>query len=228
MYGESVIVGAVALDDETLGKIERTWWVFLVGGSLSVLFGVVLLSVDWTIGGVVTFYGLFLLFWGVFRMGVSFLFLSPERWLLFAMGAVAAVLGLGAFIWPGPTLKVIALLIGWWLIVTGLFDLVVGLGRWVEPRWLYIVRGGVAVLVGLWALWYPARILLVLIFVLGIMMVVYGIVEIVLSFQIKHLRRRIAEAEARALEQLARYAELADRGLISAEEFDAQRRRLGR
>ncbi|MET9123379.1 DUF308 domain-containing protein [Streptomyces sp. NPDC004528] len=90
-------------------------------------------------------------------------------------GLVSIVTGVISIAWPGPTLVVLAVLLGAQLIATGVFRLVgsASLGETDTARTLTAVLGVVSLLLGLYAI----RHVLITVLVLGLLLGVYWIVD---------------------------------------------------
>ena len=75
------------------------------------------------------------------------------------VGALFLVVGIAALLEPFQTFGILALFVGWFLIVKGFFDIAIAIGvRRDLPLWgLTLAVGIVEVLLGLWALGYPGR-----------------------------------------------------------------------
>ncbi|MGV9609214.1 HdeD family acid-resistance protein [Streptomyces sp. NPDC003631] len=90
-------------------------------------------------------------------------------------GLVSIVTGVIAVAWPGPTLVVLAVLLGTQLIATGIFRLVgsASLGETSTARTLTAILGVVSLLLGL----YTIRHVLITLLALGVVLGVYWIVD---------------------------------------------------
>lgn len=58
---------------QTMERANRGWWMILLGGVASIIVGVFVLSIDWTLGDLAVFVGAYLIFRGYFRR-------STPRW----------------------------------------------------------------------------------------------------------------------------------------------------
>ncbi|MEU5309047.1 DUF308 domain-containing protein [Streptomyces sp. NPDC021562] len=90
-------------------------------------------------------------------------------------GLVSIVIGVISVAWPGPTLVVLAVVLGAQLIATGVFRLVgsASLGETGTARTLTAVLGVVSLLLGL----YAVRHILITVLALGLLLGVYWIVD---------------------------------------------------
>ncbi|HRD59995.1 MAG TPA: DUF308 domain-containing protein [Nocardioides sp.] len=102
--------------------------------------------------------------------------------LVLAYGLVSVGLGLILAVWPGETLKVVAVLIAIQLLIAGVFRIVLSIGaRGVDGgvRALMAITGALAIIVGLLCLRDPAQTLLVIGILIGMWWVVTGVVDVI-------------------------------------------------
>ncbi|MGH9205442.1 MAG: HdeD family acid-resistance protein, partial [Acidimicrobiales bacterium] len=115
-----------------------------------------------------------------------------HRWLYVVAGVVSIGAGIIGLVWPGITLLVLAVIIGWTLLFWGVADLVQSLSnrKTVQFWWAILIRGVVSILLGIWALRHPGDALLVFVAVIGIWSVVFGIIEVIGAFEMRHAREQ--------------------------------------
>jgi uncharacterized membrane protein HdeD (DUF308 family) len=173
------------------GAASRSWGWPLIGGIFSIIFGFVVLSYE-LVGllALVYFACAYFLAAGVFELTASYRS-TAFRWWYPIMGVLSICAGIVGFAWPGITLFVIAVLIGWVLLGWGLADILYAftsrhLGHW----WVYLVRGLFAFVVGVIALRDPGNAVLGLVLVLGIWSIAFGVVEIIGAMQSRHMLGR--------------------------------------
>jgi uncharacterized membrane protein HdeD (DUF308 family) len=77
--------------------------------------------------------------------------LARNWWILVVRGVIAILFGVLAFIWPGITLAALVLLFGAYVLVDGIFAIVLAIGGWQErdDRWLLLLEGILAVGIGI-------------------------------------------------------------------------------
>lgn len=168
--------------------LSKNWWAILLLGIVSVIVGIVVLSVPWTLRGVIYFFGAFLIFRGIFLALSSPVYRGFRTWNV-VLGILSILVGIAVFVWPFYTLLMIATFIGVWLMVSGVFDIVGSIAnrRLIPYWWMMLLRGIFAVPLGIWALYRPGLTLVTLIMLFGIWAFIIGIWEIVASFEIKNL-----------------------------------------
>ncbi|MFD0886108.1 HdeD family acid-resistance protein [Streptosporangium algeriense] len=172
-------------------ELARTWWVYLVRGVCAILFGV--LALVWpaiTVLALVTVFGAYAIVDGVFALfgagrGAG---LGSRGWMIF-YGVVSILTGIAVFVWPGVTALVLLFFIAAWAVVTGVLEIVAGirLRKATANEWMFILSGALSVLLGVLLFIRPAPGALALVWLIGIMAIVYGIALVALSFRIKGL-----------------------------------------
>jgi uncharacterized membrane protein HdeD (DUF308 family) len=138
------------------------------------------------------FLGALLLFRGIFMM-LSVPVDGAGRGWSVAVGVVEALVGLAVWVWPGPTLLVIAFFIGWYVLFSGIMTIAGAVsGRGVIPYWGWMLGFGILeILFALWLLARPGLTLVAIVLAIGLWSIIYGVVQIVLSFEIKNLPKRL-------------------------------------
>ena len=195
--------------------VSRGWWVLLFTRVLSVVAGGIILAIDWTVSDLAVFVGALLVFRGIFVMFSVPLDGAVRGWSI-ALGALEALVGVAVWMWPGPTLLVIAFAIGWWVLFSGIVTVAGAIsGRGALPYWgLMLALGIVETLFAFWLLARPGLTLVAAILAIGLSCLIYGIVQIVISFEVKHLPDRVAEL-GRGLESVSHEPADSDEGLPS-------------
>jgi len=169
------------------------WWLFLVTGILWLLISVIVLRFNITsVGSVGILLGCVLLFAGVNEFMVMGLRDVGWKWLHAVLGALFVVAGIMALTSPFQTFGILALLIGWYLLFKGTFDIIISIAeRGVMPLWgLGLASGIFEIALAMWALGYPGRSAWLLVLWVGIGALMRGISEIVMAFQLRSARVR--------------------------------------
>ena len=178
----------VTIDRDAAEKLSSQWWVLLLSGSLAVVVGVVILSIQWTIQDLATFAAIFLIVNGGLRMLTPAVDNSGRRWTL-AAGLAEVLVGIAFVAWPSVSLLTLAIFIGAWVLVHGVFDLVGGISSRHDVKfwWLYVITGLIEVALGILLLDRPELSLALAIAVAGVWAVLVGMLEILVAFEVKHL-----------------------------------------
>jgi uncharacterized membrane protein HdeD (DUF308 family) len=188
---------------EQIDRISGRWWVLLVTGLLSVLAGGIILFTDWTIGDLAVFIGVLLMLRGIFTLFSVPLDGAFRGWSV-AMGVLEMLVGFAVLVWPGPTLLVVAFAIGWYVLFCGVTTIAGSIaGRSFLPYWgLMLALGIFETVFAFWLLSRPGLTLVAAVLAIGLWTVVYGVVQIALSFEVKNLPSR-ADQAARNLQAVA-------------------------
>lgn len=179
---------------EQVERISQGWWLLLLTGIVSVLVGLGIFLTRWSIIDVIVFFGVLLIVRGILQAAAPAYAGGASTW-NFVAGIVSIIVGVAVFFAPAYTLLFIATFIGFWLIVTGVFDVVAALSvrRFISYWWLPLVRGLIAIPLGFWALYRPLATLALLIFIFGIWAITIGILEIALATEVRRLPHTLGE-----------------------------------
>jgi uncharacterized membrane protein HdeD (DUF308 family) len=180
----------IAFGDAVTAKIEKVWWLYLLSGLLSVVFGFVVVSYkDATIFALTYFASAFLLAAGLFQFlaGVT---VPRHRWAFILQGLLSIIAGVLLFAWPGITIYVVTILIAWSFFLFGFADIIHSMqSRHLPHWWVHLVRGVLLVVIAFLALRHPGGTTSTLILLLGIGSVLFGVVEIFSAFSARHATR---------------------------------------
>lgn len=229
MYERMSLAQLDAELSEYVEDLAAKWWWLLAFGIVSTLFGLwILFWTDWRTDpdAVVTFYGIALLVWGAFRLIEGFIWYGEGKWWLMLSGVITIGLGIATFVWPDKTLLVIAALVALWLMVTGTLNVIAGLFQKREPRWVFVIWGVLAILIGFWAWNREEATLLVVIFAVGLGFLLSGVMEIIAAFQVKGMPEAYRKARDEAYQQLNTLADLHAKGVLTDEEYARERAKV--
>ena len=186
--------------------LAECWWAVGLRGILAIIFGLLcLLTPGIAIGALVLLFAAYMLVDGVFAIisGIRAA-RSGERWgLLILEGLVDLAAGAIAVIWPAITLVALVWIVAIWAIVSGALMLAAAFALNRDyGRWL-LALGGIASLVfGILLILEPLIGAVVLTLWIGAYAVVFGVLLLVLGFQL-HSKR---EAQLRKAPAAAKKA----------------------
>jgi uncharacterized membrane protein HdeD (DUF308 family) len=193
---EPVVVAVDADVDEVVRQGARLWWVVLLVGIVFVGFGIMtLFDVAKGASVVALIIGLFMIFDGFVELfgGRA----SMSRGWAIVVGLVLIAGGVVVIAYPEYTFTAIA-------IIWGIAMLIGGIGRFVaaivlrDYGWGWrLTFGVVEAIIGIIVLVWPGATAYVLLLLIGIYAIIAGIVQIVLSFQLKKAPERLDEVRAR-------------------------------
>jgi hypothetical protein len=163
------------------------WWGVLLAGVGWVLIAFAILGADPTSVTIIGFMtGVVIMLAGLTELA-SIAVADGWKWFRAGLGIVFIITGVLAMLDPFQTFGILALLIGWYLILRGTFGVILTLfDRHEIPLWgLSFGAAILELLIGLWAVGYPGRSAALLVLWVGISALVRGITQIVFAFQIR-------------------------------------------
>lgn len=174
--------------------VSRGWWVLLASGIVSIVAGGIIAVADWTVGDLAVFIGTLLIFRGLFTTFSIPVDGSLRMWSV-VLGLVEVAVGVSVWVWPDPTLLVVAFYIGWLLMFRGVMTIIGSVsGRRFVPYWgVILVAGIIEVLLAIYLLGRPGLTLVATVLAIGLTAVFYGVLEAVLAFEVKRLPDRFDE-----------------------------------
>jgi len=176
-------------------RLSRNWTTVLLNGLVLIVAGVLIFSIDWSVRSLSTFIGALFIFEGFWAMLTSGI---DNRAVNFITGLLSVAAGVVIIAWPSPSLIVLGIFLGSWLIVIGTMTITGAFAaRKVLPDWWLLLLLGLAeVPLGVLALADPGATLAALITVGGIWAVAIGAGRVVLAFQLRHLPEEVDQAFA--------------------------------
>ncbi|MFI7129623.1 HdeD family acid-resistance protein [Nonomuraea sp. NPDC050153] len=177
-----------------MGDISQSWWLLLIRGLASIIFG--LLALIWpgiTVLVLVIFFGAYALVGGVAELFAGFRHGAESRaWLIFS-GIIGILAGIATFIWPGITSLALLYVVAFWAIFTGVLEIMAGirLRKTIDNEWMLIIGGILSVIFGILLLIWPAAGLVSLAWLVGVFAILYGIAMVALSFRVKNFTRGV-------------------------------------
>lgn len=186
------MIATTAAEREALRDVSRRWYLRILVGVLFLVFGFIVFGYDERSVAVLSIF-----------IGVSFA-LTGLSWLLIAalveevrvfflvIGLLALGGSIAAFVWPDETLKILSLMLGWFLLLGGIaqFALAV-MQRDREGWWLGVVFGVLQFGLGAWALGETERSVVLFATLIGIYCVVKGVFELIAGFELRRLKHRL-------------------------------------
>ncbi|HOA75447.1 MAG TPA: HdeD family acid-resistance protein [Phycisphaerae bacterium] len=179
-----------------LYAIARNWWMLLIRGIAAIVFGV--LAFFWpgiTLLVLVLLFAAYALVDGVTAIGLAAVGRTGERawWEMMLVGILGVAAGIIAFVWPGLTAFVLLLVIAFWAIARGIFEIAaaIQLRKALTNEWLLILAGALSILFGVLLLFWPAAGALAVVWMIGIYAILLGVVSIALSLRLHHVKDRL-------------------------------------
>src|SRR5919198_5208261 len=179
-------------------ELARHWWVLTLRGLVAVLFG--LLAFAWpgmTLVVLIVLFGAYAVVDGVLGIVAALRGDTDHRLAMLLEGLVSVAAGLVAFVWPGLTALVLAYIIAFWAILTGVLEIVIAvrLRRVIQNEWALLVGGALSVLSGVVVAAAPGAGAVALVWLIAAYAVVFGVALIAVSWQLRSHAQRLASAQ---------------------------------
>jgi uncharacterized membrane protein HdeD (DUF308 family) len=173
-------------------RIARNWWLLLIDGLALIVAGVLIFSIDWSIRSLSIFIGALFIFRGFSLTFLRSLDRTAQTTNVIT-GLLSVAAGVVIMVWPSPGLTAVAIFLGAWLIVMGTFTISGAFAArdFIPDWWLWLILGLLEIPLGVLALANPGATLAALITVAGIWAVAIGVMNVVLSFEVKRLPDRV-------------------------------------
>lgn len=180
---------------------DTAWWLLVIRGIIATLFGMaILLWPGLTLLTAAVVFALFILISGVIDIVTSIMSISKNStwWLTMLLGIVQVAAGAYIAQRPQITLAILILVIGFVLVVRGLFEFIAAFDFHGSMRALLIVVGVVTTLAGVFVLRNPVSGGLAFAWVLGVYGLIAGPIAIALGIQTKHFQDELAKGKKKA------------------------------
>ena len=171
--------------------VGRSWWVILLFGIVSALFGVMALvnpvaagaSMTWAIGVLAVAEGLVGLV-GAFNKGAG----VSRGWMI-VYAVISLVFGVMAIANPVSMAASIVMVAAVWFIVSGVLRIIfaIRVRKEIDHEWMLILGGVLGVALGVLMLAAPVAGLIVGVIWIGIGALVYGLLQIFAAFKVRKL-----------------------------------------
>jgi uncharacterized membrane protein HdeD (DUF308 family) len=182
IHSGSARFGAAAGDDGS-----PLWWLLLVTGSLWILFSLIVFRFDYTsVTALSILLGTVCL---AAALGEAVAAATAHGWgraARIVLAILFAVVGIVAFIHPGDTFRALAAIFAFYLLLRGIFEVIMSLVmRGMELWWLGLASGIVQILLAFWAAGDFGHKAFLLVVWVGATALAHGILQLVLAFQIR-------------------------------------------
>ena len=173
--------------EATFDEGGKYWWVLLVTGSLWSLFGLIVFRFDYTsVAALSILLGTVCIAASVLELFAAF---NTHGWgrvgrIIFAV--LLGIVGCVAYVHPGNTFAALAAVFAFYLLLRGVFDIVMAIAAHGLPLWwVTLISGIVQVLLAFWAAGDFGHKAFLLVVWVGASALAHGIVEIVTAFRIR-------------------------------------------
>ena len=178
----------VGVPDERGEGGDPLWWVLLVTGSLWIIFALIVFQFDYTsVSALSILLGTVCLAAALFEAVAAATTHGWWRTIHIVLAIAFAAIGTAAYIHPENTFKALASIFAFYLLLRGIFDIIVALfARPAELWWVGLISGLVLILLAFWAAGNFGHKAFLLVVWVGASALAHGILEIVTAFRVRH------------------------------------------
>lgn len=198
MAGSADVLGSLDADVQALCR--RAWWVFLVSGIASVVFGV-LAFVNPLVALFVlaTFFAAYLLVDGVSNIVGSFQNRGKDGWwILLLIGVLGTLVGGYALLNPPISMLAFVYLVAFEALLLGVFLLMLGykVRKATTREWILYLAGALSLVFGVLVLVNPAAGSVKIVYLIASWAIVVGVFKIAFAFKARNLRAQLSPRAA--------------------------------
>ena len=179
-------------------QAAKLWGWLLTAGIALVILGFMVFSVrtdTLTVLGILA--GIAFIFVGFNFIFASGAFSGGWKWFFVIGGTVAIVAGIVAFINPYNTVLALSMLVGWFLLIAGIMDVIRAfMNTHRHLWWLGLISGLIEIALGAWAVNDVTNSVVLLVTIVGVYCIVKGIAEIFLAFQLRAIKHELEGTHA--------------------------------
>jgi uncharacterized membrane protein HdeD (DUF308 family) len=165
------------------------WWIPIITGTLWILFSLLMFRFDYTsVTAVSVLFGVVCIAGAVEEL-IS-IPISHGWWRAgrIALAVLFAVIAIVAFVHPGNTFNALAAVFAFFLLLRGIFSIILAIMHIFEPMWLGLLAGIVEIGLAFWAAGdFGHKTVLLLVWV-GLSALIHGVMQIILAFNLRSLR----------------------------------------
>lgn len=176
--------------------IDNLWWMFVLQGVLTVIFGLVALFMPGiTLVTLVYLFAVYILALGIVILLRGLLKIGKESswWFLALMGLVGFGIGLYLIMYPQVAIGTFLGILGAVLLVRGVFDLFLAayFVKTTDGRILWIISGAVGIIAAV-VLWrYPLETGVAFVWVLGLYALIAGTVSLIYAYRARGFLNKV-------------------------------------
>lgn len=178
-----------------LKALSAHWEWLAVRGVAAFLFGI--LAFVWpglTIATLALMWGAYAIVDGAFALMYGVRGHGTRRWAYVCAGVIGVLAGLVAFCWPAATALALALVIGVWALLIGIFEIIYAIQYRHESAhpWVVGLSGLLSASVGIYIVMFPDAGALSLIWLIGAYAITYGLLLVIAAIQLRAFNHHAA------------------------------------
>jgi len=179
---------------------RRTWWVFLVGGVASVLFGLLaFISPGIALFVLAMFFAASVLVDGAFSIAGSIQNREKDGWWILLLIGILGLL-VGGYALTNPPISILAFIyiVAFQAILLGVFLVMLGykVRQATTREWILYLTGGLSILFGILVVANPVAGSLSIVYTIAAWAIVIGALKIAFAFRVRNLQGRAGDRMA--------------------------------
>jgi uncharacterized membrane protein HdeD (DUF308 family) len=190
---------SLAEEEIMIGDLTRNWWLLVLRGVLSILFGVVcFLMPGIALASLVLVFGAYALVDGVFAIVSATMGQSGRPWWALVLRGIAGIAtGIITIFLPAITAISLLMVIAAWAIVGGVLEIsaAIRLRKLIVGEWLLGLAGLASIVFGAMLFLSPGAGALAVLWIIASYAIVFGVLFIVLGFKLRRAHGRIPQYE---------------------------------
>jgi len=174
-----------------LSGLSAHWGWLLARGIAAIVFGLLAFALPGlTVLTLALVWGSYAIVDGAFALIYGARGGGKRRWAYVFVGIIGVIAGLVAFFWPRETAIILVLIIGFWAVAIGIFEIIYAIQyrRAIAHPWAVGLSGLLSAGVGLFFVMFPGAGALSLIWVIAAYAILYGVLMIVAAFHLQRWR----------------------------------------
>ncbi len=174
-----------------VADIGRAWWLVAALGVITLGFGIVLtFKPGRSVHAIAVLFGIWLLILGAVRL-IQAIGATGERLGLLVVGLISILVAILLLHHTTTTIETLGFIVGIFWTIGGLAELFSGFshGPDATTSWFVVLLGLISTGIGILCLVYPSLSLSIICVIVGLGMILYGIVELLVSFQLRKLHQ---------------------------------------
>lgn len=176
---------------------RRTWWVFVLGGIASVIFGAfAFVNPGVALFVLAMFFAASVLVDGVFNIIGSIRHREKDGWwLMLLIGILGIVAGGYALLNPPVSMMAFIFLVAFEAIMLGVFLVMLGykVRKATTREWVLYLTGGLSILFGMLVVVNPGAGGLSIVYLIASWALVVGVLKVIFGFKVKNLPEQLAD-----------------------------------
>ena len=169
-------------------SITVNWWALALRAVAALVLGILCFVLTGiALALLVVLFAAYLLVDGVFALIAAF---RGRSWFLGLEGLLGIVAGIVAFVLPGLTALVLALIIATWAILTGILEIYASfhLRKVIRNEWMLGLGGVLSIIFGLLMAIFPGAGLATIVYLIGAYAILWGVMLLILALTLRGSR----------------------------------------